>query len=301
MRWTRSSAIFFCSFYLTRKYLTERIYISEPVHDSTIHALQQLLSSKVKVIPERNNQMVEIAYNTARENLRSKIRQEKFHTTYLLQIQTLLKLPVIPKKIEVYDNSHNYGAHAVGVMIVVDKNGFNKKLYRKFNMSSHHNANDYSMMAEMIERRMKKDDTKPDVVFIDGGPGHVHIGQRFLRDIPFLCIAKGVNRNSGEEALYLADKTAIKLQKSDKLLFFLQRIRDESHRFAITSYRQKHNKKLTTSVLEEIDGVGQVIAKRLLYHFSSIKEIGRQSPKKLQTVPGVSERTANNIYNFFKT
>ncbi|ETO91056.1 MAG: excinuclease ABC, C subunit [Candidatus Xenolissoclinum pacificiensis L6] len=291
---------FLLQFYLQRQHFNECIYISYPISQTSIEALQSILPNKNPLIYDLNNKMVNIACNTARDNLMVRLRKEKFHIDYLLQIQALLKLPYMPEKIEVYDNSHHHAIHAIGVMIVVDTNGFNKKLYRKFNLAPLHKGNDYSMMSEVLTRRMKKTDTKPDVIFLDGGPGHIHIGLNLLQGIRFACIAKGTNRNQGNETLYLDDGSSVKLQKQDKLLFFLQRIRDESHRFAITSHRKKHNKHFTQSILEQIEGIGKTLAKRLLYHFSSIDEISEQSCDALQKIPGINKKVACNIYLYFQ-
>lgn len=227
------------------------------------------------------------------------------------KLTNIFKLQTIPNKIELFDNSHISGTHAVGAMVVVTKQGFRKDLYRKFNIKSDiSKGDDYSMLREVLLRhysKMKKNDPDnkhnswPDLVLIDGGKGQAKIASQVFSHlnlaIPYFCIAKGKERNKGKERFcnmyndyfYINDQEA---------LHYLQRIRDEVHRFVITAHRTKRNKKTLTSELDLIPDIGPKRKKLLLQHFGSIAKIKAASHTDLQTVPTINENIAKSIKKY---
>jgi Nuclease subunit of the excinuclease complex len=213
--------------------------------------------------------------------------------------------------IEVYDNSHIQGTNSVGALIAFGDEGFIKKRYRKFNIKKKDNEqDDYGMMREVLNRRFKraiqeKDNflSFPDLVMIDGGKGQYSsaretMNELGLHDIPVIAIAKGKYRNSGNETFFHNGKD-YKFDKNDPTLFFLQRIRDESHRFAISAHRAKRKKGLTKSLLDQIQGIGSMRKRALLNHFGSARAVESASLDEIKTVEGVEEKVAKKIYNFF--
>jgi excinuclease ABC subunit C len=186
----------------------------------------------------------------------------------------------------------------VGALITYGDEGFVKKRYRKFNIKIQKNAqDDYGMMKEVLNRRFKravqeKDNylTFPDLVLIDGGKG--------LHEIPIVAIAKGKMRNSGNETFFHNGKE-FKFEKNDPTLFFLQRLRDESHRFAISAHRAKRKKGISKSLLDQIDGIGSIRKRALLNHFGSARAVESASLDEIKSVDGVEEKVAKKIYNFF--
>ena len=213
-------------------------------------------------------------------------------------------------KIEVYDNSHYAGKEAVGSYIVADKNGFLKKEYRKFNIKEAATNDDYGMMKEVLTRRFKKAVQEkeghlsfPDLIFVDGGKGQYSVARETLNelglhDIPLIAIAKGKFRNSGNETFFHNGKE-YKFSKNDPTLFFLQRIRDESHRFAISAHRARRKKGISKSLLDQIEGIGSIRKRALLNHFGSARAVESASLDEIKSVEGVEEKVAKKIYNFF--
>ena len=213
--------------------------------------------------------------------------------------------------IEVYDNSHIQGTNSVGALIAFGDEGFIKKRYRKFNIKKKDNEqDDYGMMREVLNRRFKraiqeKDNflSFPDLVLIDGGKGQYStardaMNELGLHDIPVIAIAKGKYRNSGNETFFHNGKE-YKFEKNDPTLFFLQRIRDESHRFAISAHRSKRKKALSKSLLDQIEGIGSIRKRSLLNHFGSARAVESASLDEIKSVEGVEEKVAKKIYNFF--
>jgi excinuclease ABC subunit C len=210
-----------------------------------------------------------------------------------------------PERIEVYDNSHISGAHALGAMIVVGPEGFQKSSYRKFNME--HGGDDIAMMREMLTRRFKSQTSEvlhPDLILIDGGQGQLNAVQQVMADlgvsdIPVVAIAKGPDRNAGRERFFIPGKPPLSLETNDPLLYFLQRIRDEAHRFVITSHRAKRSRAIVTNPLDEVPGIGGKRKKALLLHFGSAKAVAEAGLIDLQKVDGISKAVAQKVYNFF--
>lgn len=296
---------------------------------------QQLLSDalcvkagyKVEVsTPQRGEkkELVAHALTNAREALGRKLADTATQTRLLQGLSTALGLPRVPKRIEVYDNSHIQGTNAVGAMIVAGPEGFLKNQYRKFNIKSEGLApgDDYGMMREVLERRFKRlinsasdgkkldkesDDTVPqwpDLVIIDGGQGQLNAVREIftalnLTDVSLIAVAKGPDRDAGRETLFMPDRPSIKLEPRDPVLYFIQRLRDEAHRFVIGSHRKLRKKDIREAGLQEIPGIGPSRKRALLHHFGTLKEIERASVADLGKVPGVSAESARKIFDFF--
>ncbi len=209
-------------------------------------------------------------------------------------------------RIEVYDNSHIQGTNAVGAMIVADKNGFVKNAYRRFNIQNPNvMGDDFGMMREVLSRRLKDKKDLPDLMIIDGGKGQISAVQSILNDmqlsLKIIGVAKGEKRNAGDEKIVFADgREDIKLPHNSSLLFFIERLRDEAHRFAIGTHRARRAKNMLANPLDEIEGVGAARKKALLAHFGSAKAVMAASVFELEKVKGISKDEAQKIYDFFR-
>src|SRR3954471_4676860 len=286
---------------------------------------------KVEVATPRRGEKKELiahALTNAREALGRKLADTATQGRLLQAMVTTLGLPHPPKRIEVYDNSHIQGTNAVGAMIVAGPDGFIKNQYRKFNIKSEGltPGDDYAMMREVLERRFKRllkppegdaaqgksgakaDDDSfpqwPDLVIIDGGRGQLNAVREIFEGLgltqgSLLAVAKGPDRDAGRETLFMPDREAIKLEPRDPVLYFIQRLRDEAHRFVIGSHRQLRKKDIREAGLQEIPGIGPSRKRALLHHFGTLKEIERASIADLGKVPGVSAESARKIFEFF--
>ncbi|QLH70340.1 excinuclease ABC subunit UvrC [Rhodopseudomonas palustris] len=287
---------------------------------------------KVEItLPKRGEkkELVAHAQTNAREALGRKLADTATQARLLENLATTLGLPKTPQRIEVYDNSHIQGTNAVGAMIVAGPDGFIKNQYRKFNIRSEGltPGDDYAMMREVLQRRFKrlvtsqaegdgeaaakakpKDDDVPqwpDLVIIDGGRGQLNAAREALSGIgltdqvTLLGVAKGPDRDAGRETLFLPDRDAIKLEPRDPVLYFIQRLRDEAHRFVIGSHRTLRKKDIREAGLQEIPGIGPTRKRALLLHFGTLKEIERASIADLGKVPGISAESAKRIFEFF--
>jgi excinuclease ABC subunit C len=280
---------------------------------------------KVEVnVPRRGEkkEMIVHALTNAREALGRKLADTATQTRLLQALVTTLGLPQAPKRIEVYDNSHIQGTNAVGAMIVAGPDGFIKNQYRKFNIKSEGltPGDDYAMMREVLQRRFKrlltppaegakpKDDDSfpqwPDLVIIDGGRGQLNAVREIfdglgLTQVSLLAVAKGPDRDAGRETLFMPDREPLKLEPRDPVLYFIQRLRDEAHRFVIGSHRKLRKKDIREAGLQEIPGIGPSRKRALLHHFGTLKEIERASISDLGKVPGVSAESARKIFEFF--
>lgn len=283
------------------------------------NALSQKLDQKVKINhpemgPKKN--LVDHALQNAKEALTRKQIETKNQDDMMLGLRDRFGLDFVPRLIEVYDNSHISGTHAIGVMICADKTGFLKANYRKFNMGMKSDltpGDDYAMMREVFQRRfqrlLKEDPDKslnlwPDLVLIDGGKGQLSSVEEVfhelgIQDVQLMAIAKGKERNKGREDFFLPGREGFKLDPKDPVLYFVQRLRDEAHRFAIGSHRQKRETALSRSQLDLIEGVGPKRKKALLIHFGSVKEIAKASLADLKKVEGISQDIAEKIHIFF--
>jgi len=282
---------------------------------------------KVEVTtPQRGEKkdLVAHALTNAREALGRKLADTATQARLLQGLATVLALPKVPNRVEVYDNSHIQGTNAVGAMIVAGPDGFLKNQYRKFNIRSESltPGDDYAMMREVLERRFKRlltqgpepdkpteasDDTPqqwPDLVIIDGGRGQLNAAQAVfdelgLTQVSLMAVAKGPDRDAGRETLFMAGREPLKLEPRDPVLYFIQRLRDEAHRFVIGSHRKLRKKDLREAGLQEIPGIGPSRKRALLHHFGTLKEIERASIADLGKVPGISAESARRIFEFF--
>ncbi len=259
--------------------------------------------SKLKVI--------NLAIKNAKNTLNRKLYESENNRNLLDQIGKKFKLENSISLIEVYDNSHIQGTNSVGALITYGEEGFIKKRYRKFNIKNEKFLqDDYGMIKEVLNRRFKraiqeKDNylTFPDLVLIDGGKGQYSSARETMNDlglneIPVIAIAKGKFRNSGNETFFHNGKE-FKFAKNDPSLFFLQRIRDEAHRFAISAHRARRKKGISKSLLDQIEGIGSVRKRALLNHFGSARSVESASLDEIKSVEGVEEKVAKKIYNFF--
>lgn len=246
---------------------------------------------------------MQFVQDNAKIALNRKYEEKHQKKVLLKKVQELFKINQPIRKIEVYDNSHIMGAHAVGAMIVATEDGFSKKNYRKYNIKTTDIGDDYAMLKEMLSRRLAKKDDLPDLLLIDGGEGHLTSADSVLRnlelDIPLVCISKGVERNAGREVFHQMNKESFTLDKSIAVMKYLQILRDEAHRFAITSHRKKRSSSMNFSELSQIPGIGPKRRKALILHFTSIDEIKNASIKQLVSLEGISKKTAEEIYNYF--
>ena len=307
---------FLGQFYLNRL-PAKVILISNTIDNQNL--LEKLFSEKlgkiVKIINPQKGEKKELvidALRNAKEGLERKMAENSTQKNLLLKMADLLNLKNSPERIEVYDNSHIQGAYAVGAMVVSGPDGLMKSEYRKFNIkiSELGNRDDTSMMQHVFSRRFKKKNTQdlkiPDVIILDGGKGQLSVIQNYLHDIgygniPIVAIAKGEKRNSGLEKFYHNKNNELEISNNDPLRYFLQRLRDEVHRYVIGAHRQKRSKSLMSTRLDEITGLGGIRRKNLLMRFGSTKEVSKASINELQKVQGISRNLAEQIYNFFNT
>ena len=307
---------FLGQFYLNRL-PAKVILISNTIDNQNL--LEKLFSEKlgkiVKIINPQKGEKKELvidALRNAKEGLERKMAENSTQKNLLLKMADLLNLKNSPERIEVYDNSHIQGAYAVGAMVVSGPDGLMKSEYRKFNIkiSELGNRDDTSMMQHVFSRRFKKKNSQdlkiPDVIILDGGKGQLSVIQNYLHDIgygniPIVAIAKGEKRNSGLEKFYHNKNNELEISNNDPLRYFLQRLRDEVHRYVIGAHRQKRSKSLMSTRLDEITGLGGIRRKNLLMRFGSTKEVSKASVNELQKVQGISRNLAEQIYNFFNT
>ena len=252
-----------------------------------------------------------LAEKNAKESLTQKILETESNSKLIDDLADKFLLKFNINLIEVYDNSHIQGSDSVGALISFGKEGFLKKRYRKFNIKSESiKGDDYGMMKEVLKRRFsralkeeKNTLSLPDLILIDGGKGQYSVSREVLNDLglhelPIIAIAKGKNRNAGNETFFHEGK-AIKFKKNDSILFFLQRLRDEAHRFAVSAHRSKRRKNLSKSLLDQISGIGKNRKRALLNHFGSAKLVEAASFEDLKSVEGIEENVAKKIHDFF--
>ena len=337
------------------------ILISHEIDDRELlaEALATKAGHKIEVtVPQRGEKkdLVEHALAHAREALGRKLAETSSQQRLLRQLAETFGLPRVPRRIEVYDNSHIQGTNAVGAMIVAGAEGFRKKEYRKFNIRSADltPGDDFAMMREVLARRFKRllaeaplpsasgdlgegataphaapaaaelersftqaeqelsdpaTDTDnaespwPDLVLIDGGQGQLAAAIEVLAglgvEVPMIAIAKGPDRDAGRETFFVPGRDSFKLPPRDPLLYFVERLRDEAHRFAIGSHRARRMRDLREAGLQEIAGIGPTRKRALLHHFGTLKAIERASVTDLMQVDGISAETARRIYDFF--
>ncbi len=296
------------------------ILLSHPVENDDL--VTQLLSDragrKVELaVPQRGEkaELVENAARNARESLARKMAEGATQNRLLAGLAEAFDLDGPPRRIEVYDNSHIQGTNAVGGMIVAGAEGFLKSQYRKFNIKSEAGANsdDFGMMKEVLTRRFerllkedpdRKSDAWPDLLLIDGGAGQVGAVAEILAelgvdDIAVVGVAKGVDRDAGKEEFHRPGQRPFALPHTDPVLYFVQRLRDEAHRWAIGAHRAKRAKAVSATPLDDVPGVGAARKRALLAHFGSAKAVARAGVEDLQAVTGISATMAQGIHDFF--
>jgi excinuclease ABC subunit C len=252
-------------------------------------------------------ELVDHALKNAQESLQRRFAEELSNKKQLEQLQDFIEHKIAIETIEVYDNSHLQGTSPYGVCIAANAKGFDKNRYRKFSLDKYpgETRDDFAMMAQVMQRRLSHKDEcpLPDLFLIDGGDLQINAVNKILQEygvsVPAVGIAKGKKRNAYDETFYFADGSTKKLPASSSLLYFLQRIRDEAHRFAIGSHRAGRAKQLVKSKLDEIPGIGGKRKKLLLQHFGSSGAVARASIQDLMVVSGVSKSVAETIYYFF--
>jgi len=308
------------------------ILLSHDFEDRALmaEALSTKAERKVDIrVPSRGTKsgLVDHALANAREALGRKLAETSSQTRLLEGVQERFGLAECPRRIEVYDNSHVSGTAAVGAMIVAGPEGFVKSAYRKFNIKSPDTApgDDYAMMREVLTRRFKRlSETmaspdpadqgtdpepifpdRPDLVLIDGGAGQLAVAQQVLADtglddIPVIGVAKGPDRDAGREHFYRPGQAQpFMLETRDPVLYFIQRLRDEAHRFAIGTHRAKRSKAISANPLDEIEGIGPARRRALMNHFGSAKSVSKAGIEDLKAVDGISAEMAQKVYDFF--
>ena len=300
----------------------KQILLSHPVENEDL--VRELLSARAGRnvdlrVPVRGEkaELVENALRNARESLGRRMSESAAQSRLLAGLAEAFGLEEPPRRVEIYDNSHIQGAHAVGAMVVAGPEGFMKNQYRKYTIKSEAGAqgDDFGMMREVLTRRFEKllreDPTReteawPSLLLIDGGIGQVSTVAKVLEtlgidDVPFVGVAKGVDRDLGREKFHRPGERPFALRHNDPVLYFIQRLRDEAHRFAIGTHRAARAKASTRTPLDEIPGVGASRKRALLAHFGSAKAVSRAGVSDLMAVPGVSATMAQAIADFFST
>ena len=306
----------FISQFYENKSVPSSIIISEEIKEKNL--IEKTLSKKegkqVNLSVAKKGSKLKVinqATKNAKESLNRKLYESQNNRELFDSVASKFNLETNINLVEVYDNSHIQGTNSVGALIAFGEEGFIKKRYRKFNIKSKKNEqDDYGMMREVLNRRFKraiqeKDNylSFPDLVIVDGGKGQYSVARDSLNElglheIPIIAIAKGKFRNSGNETFFHNGKE-YKFNKNDPTLFFLQRIRDESHRFAISAHRAKRKRGISKSLLDQIEGIGSIRKRALLNHFGSARAVESASLDEIKSVDGVEEKVAKKIYNFF--
>jgi len=310
---------FLGQFYQTKE-PPKQIILSHPVEEPELlaQALSEKAGRKVEIIvPQRGEraELIDGALRNARESLARKMAETATQAKLLRGVADAFGLENPPQRIEVYDNSHIQGTNAVGAMIVAGPDGFMKNHYRKFNIKGESitPGDDFGMMKEVLTRRFKrllKEDPDrenglwPDLLLIDGGAGQVSAVAEIMTeygvsDIPMVGVAKGIDRDAGKEEFYRPGTNVFALRHNDPVLYFIQRMRDEAHRFAIDTHRAKRAKAVGATPLDDVPGVGATRKRALLAHFGSAKAVSRANLSDLKAVDGVSDALAETIYAFF--
>ncbi|MEL6517002.1 MAG: excinuclease ABC subunit UvrC, partial [Pseudomonadota bacterium] len=296
------------------------VILSHGIEDQELleEALSESAGRKVEIlIPQRGEkaELIANAERNARESLARKMAETATQGKLLTGLAEAFGLDAPPERIEVYDNSHIQGTNAVGAMIVAGREGFLKSQYRKFNIRGEDltPGDDFGMMKEVLTRRFKrllKEDpdrnggTWPDLLLIDGGAGQVSavreiMAEMGVEDIAMVGVAKGVDRDAGKEEFHRTGARPFALRHNDPVLYFVQRLRDEAHRFAIGAHRAKRAKAVGATPLDEVPGVGATRKRALLAHFGSAKAVSRANLSDLKAVEGISDAMAETIYGFF--
>jgi excinuclease ABC subunit C len=299
------------------------VLLSHEIDDQDLlaEALTARADYRVEVaVPRRGEkrELVEHALMNARSALGRRLAESSSQLRLLKALAETFGLKAPPRRIEVYDNSHIQGSNPVGVMIVAGQQGFEKGQYRKFNIKGDVAAgDDMGMMREVLRRRFKRlqdeapsavpgdvDSPWPDLVILDGGQPQLSAARETLKEldienVPMIGVAKGVDRDAGRETFHMQGREPFRLPPRDPVLYFVERLRDEAHRFAVGSHRGRRKKDIASSGLQEIPGVGPTRKRALLRHFGTLATVENASVADLQKVPGISAATARAIYDFF--
>ena len=306
----------FLSQFYENKAVPKSIILSEEIKEKKL--IEETLSKKENKqinisIAKKGSKLkvINLALKNAKNSLNRNLYESQNNKELLDKIAKKFKIENSISLIEVYDNSHIQGTNSVGALITYGEEGFVKKRYRKFNIKNENfKQDDYGMIREVLGRRFKRAIqekgnylTFPDLVLIDGGKGQYSsaretLNELGLNEIPIIAIAKGKFRNSGNETFFHNGKE-FKFAKNDPTLFFLQRVRDEAHRFAISAHRAKRKKGISKSLLDQIEGIGSIRKRALLNHFGSARAVESASLDEIKSVEGVEEKVAKKIYNFF--
>ena len=297
----------------------KRILVDRDLPEAALisEALSERAERKVEISrPVRGDRrkLVEQAKRNAEEALDRRMAESTTQGKLLHELAETFELPEPPKRIEVYDNSHIMGTNATGAMIVAGPEGFRKNAYRKFNIKSAQTDDDFGMMREVLERRfarLEKEDPErsggewPDLLLIDGGKGQLNavletMEEQGISDVPVVGVAKGPHHGrEGREVFHLPGGRELTLPVNSPLLFFIQRLRDEAHRFAIGTHRAKRAKSLTTSTLDEVPGIGPNRKRALLMHFGTARAVKGAALEDLERAPGISKAMARQIHDYF--
>ena len=302
------------------------ILLNEPVDQKNV--LEDALSSRVDYAvklecPKRGakRQMIQFVEENSRNAIARRLADRTSQQILFKGLAAKLGLSKVPNRIEIYDNSHISGSYPVGAMVVAGPEGFQKNSYRKYNIKTRNNFSvglnndDYGMMTEVLTRRLKKakpinssnqsDYSWPDLIIVDGGLGQLSAAQSVfdsmaISNIDLIAVAKGPKRNAGEEKIFMTGRDPVILDNKDPVLYFIQRLRDEAHRFAIGSHRKRREKNIQKSPLDSIDGIGKMRKRQLLNHFGSAKVVSEASLQDLEAVEGISRSIAKKIYYWFR-
>jgi excinuclease ABC subunit C len=297
-----------------------RILVDRELPDRELleEALCERSGHKVSIDQPRRGsraRLIDQARRNAEEALERRMAETTSQAKVLRELADTFELPDVPKRIEVYDNSHIMGTNPTGAMIVAGPEGFRKNNYRKFNIKRLETqpGDDFAMMREVLERRfarLEKEDPDrssgewPDLLIIDGGKGQLSAACEMMEnagvhDIPVIAVSKGPDRNAGRETFHLPGGRELTLPPNSALLFYLQRLRDEAHRFAIGTHRAKRAKSLTTSSLDEVPGIGPNRKRALLMHFGTARAVKGAALDDLERAPGISKAMARQLYDYF--
>ena len=308
----------FLSQFYENKIPPKEIIVSHEPKDKSllIEALSLLSNHQIRIHSPKKGikkKLVNISMTNAKTSLNRKISDNEKIFNNLAELKKIFNLNKDIYRIEIYDNSHIQGKFAVGAMVVFNKDGFDKSSYRKYNLTINENisgGNDFGMMQEVFSRRFKNFDNAknnnplPDLILVDGGRGHLNTVSEILTNykldkIKICAISKGKERNAGEEKFHLLGQKSFTLEKNSSIMFFLQKLRDEAHRFAITSHRIRRKQSISYNPINEIDGIGKVRKMALLKYFGSAREVSRASIEDLKKVNGISNNAARKIYDYF--
>lgn len=284
----------------------KEVIVSQPLENGEF--LEEALGTHINTYQKgAKAKLLSNVLDNAYASIDRKMAMEASVKSNLEEMQRVFDLPRLPQRIEIYDNSHIQGSYAIGAMVVATPEGFDKKSYRTFNIKNSEITNDdFAMMKEVLTRRFNRmaPENRPDVILLDGGLGQLHAVHEALKDfdltgISIIAISKGPERNAGKEFYHQLGKESFALPFQSPIAFYLQNLRDESHRFAIGTHRKKRAKSITKSRLDEVEGIGANRKRDLLNYFGSVEEISQAGIKDIEKVGGISKKTAEKIYNYF--